>query len=80
MIFCLNLHDEPFQRIKSGLKDVEMRLSTLERKKIKLGDIIEFTNRDNKEVIKVKVIGLSSFPSFKELFEAYPKNRLGYLG
>ena len=79
MNYKMNLHCRPYQRIDSGLKVVEMRLNTPERKKIKVGDTIEFTNRDTNEVLKVEVINLKSFPTFKELYEAYPKEKLGYL-
>ena len=78
-IFDLNLSPSPFSKIKRGLKEIEMRLATPARKEIKIGDHIRFTRNDTGESISVEVISLKEFPSFKELYEFYPKNKLGYL-
>ena len=74
----LNLHPEPFAQIKSGLKVIEMRLFDERRKDIKVGDIIEFTNRETSETLACEVISLKRFQDFKELYAFYPKNMLGY--
>lgn len=74
----LNLHPEPFASIKSGHKDIEMRLYDERRRKIKVGDEIEFTNRETNEKLLCKVIDLHRFKSFDELYQAFPKTRLGY--
>ena len=74
----LNLHPEPFEAIKSGLKDIEMRLYDERRRNIKIGDEIEFTNRETNETLLVDVIDLHKFSSFDELYKAFPKSRLGY--
>ena len=74
----LNLHPEPFEAIKSGLKDIEMRLYDERRRNIKIGDEIEFTNRETNETLLVDVIDLHKFASFDELYKAFPKSRLGY--
>lgn len=78
MIHELNLHPGPFASIKGGKKDIEMRLNEEKRKVIKVGDYIRFTNNENGETILCKVISLSAFPSFKELYDHFPKSRLGY--
>jgi len=63
---------EPFENIKKGLKKMEIRLFDEKRQKIKIGDIIKTINRKNSsEVLFTKVIGLSRFPSFEELFEVF---------
>lgn len=78
MLHVLNLHPEPFKAIKSGLKDIEMRLYDERRRNIKVDDEIEFVSRENGEKLYAKVIALHLFPSFNELYKAFPKSRLGY--
>ena len=78
MTYKMNLHPEPFELIKRGIKDVEMRLYDERRKPIKIGDLIEFTNRITGERLLVKVINLQKYASFVELYKAFSKERLGY--
>lgn len=64
----MKLKTSPFNMIKNGQKTIELRLFDEKRELIHLGDVIEFSeleNLDNK--IRVKVVGLSRFPSFEEL-------------
>ena len=58
MIHQMKLKNDPFERIKSGKKTIEIRLYDEKRRKIKENDYIEFTNLEDGEVIKVKVIKL----------------------
>ena len=74
----MNLQDIPFQLLKSGKKDVEMRINKNNRDKIKTDDFIVFTNQKNGEKLTVKVISVSKFETFDELYAFYPKERLGY--
>ena len=74
----LHLHDGPFNLIKSGTKTIEMRLWDEKRKIIKVGDIIEFTNRSTKEKIKAKVKALYNYSNFDELYKHFDKISLGY--
>ena len=74
----MNLHPEPFELIKNGLKDVEMRLYDDRRKPIKIGDHIEFTNNKTGEKLLCEVVNLLTFATFVELYKHYPKSRLGY--
>ena len=76
--YYMDLCPTPFSLIKKGLKVVEMRLYKGDRKEIKSDDIIVFTNEENGEKLKVKVLSVSRFPSFKELYENYDKSMLGY--
>lgn len=74
----LRLHDEPFELIKKGTKTIEMRLYDEKRRLIKENDIIEFTNRITGEKIKTKVIKLHLFNSFRELYNNFDNESLGY--
>ena len=77
-IYEMNLHNEPFSLILSEKKTVEMRLNKNGRENISKGDTIVFTNQSG-DKLEVLVVNIFKFPSFKELYNSYPKERLGYL-
>ena len=79
MVHYLRLNKEPFDLIKSGAKTIEMRLYDEKRQQIKVGDNIVFSLRENEEVkISTKVVSLSIFKSFEELYSNFDKRVLGY--
>lgn len=65
----MHLATEPFEKILSGQKTIEVRLNDEKRKLLKVDDIIEFENDDG-EVIPCKIIKLSYFKSFADLFSS----------
>ena len=70
MIHQMKLNDDPFERIKNGTKTIEFRLYDEKRRKVKIGDKIEFSKLpDLQEKILVDVLDLYTEPSFEELFE-----------
>ena len=75
----MNLQHSPFNAIKEGRKDIEMRLYDERRKNIAIGDVINFTNLENGEKMSVRVINLYRFNNFEELYDSFDKSRLGYL-
>lgn len=79
MVHYLNLHDDPFKLIKSGFKNVEMRLNDERRKCIAVGDVLVFTNVLTNEKITCKVTKLNLFKNFEELYQNYSKEEIGYL-
>ena len=79
MIYEMNLHPSPFELIKSGRKDIEMRLNDDRRKGMKIGDHILFTNNETKEKLEVEIVNLYHYNDFNELYSHFPKERLGYL-
>ncbi len=78
MTHNMKLHLQPFEMIKNGEKIYELRLYDEKRRQINLGDKIIFTNKNGEE-LKVKVVGLHKFSSFKELYQALPLEKCGYL-
>lgn len=65
----LQLATVPFNAITSGQKVIESRLYDDKRQLIKIGDIIEFTNRESPDQkVSVKVIGLLMYETFHDLF------------
>lgn len=70
MLYQMKLLERPFDNIKNGTKTVEFRLYDEKRRKIKIGDKIEFSKLPElKEKIVVEVLDLYQEKSFKELFE-----------
>lgn len=74
----MKLRNDPFNLIKSGTKTIELRLNDLKRQKIKVGDLIEFTNRVTDEKMLVRVIDLIKFNSFSDLYKNFSKVSMGY--
>jgi 8-oxo-dGTP diphosphatase len=81
---CPNLHKmrlkaEPFEKIKSGSKTIELRLNDEKRQSVKVGDYIEFSMTGNaSQKILTLVTALHRFSTFKELYAELPKEKLGY--
>lgn len=75
----MKLFKEPFFRIKERRKIIEVRLFDEKRQKVSIGDEIEFSLIDNpEEKISVKVIGLSTFRSFKDLYSSFHYSLFGH--
>lgn len=66
----MGLQSKYFDYIKNGTKRIELRLFDEKRQRIKIGDIIEFTNPDD-ETLVVRVVGLIRYGSFEDLFKDY---------
>lgn len=67
----MRLHEEPFNKIKAGLKDIEYRVNDEKRRQIEIGDTIIFYKRpEEKEKIEVKVIDLKYYKDLLEMFTA----------
>ncbi len=74
----MKLKPHPYDLIKIGCKDIEMRLNDDKRQTIEIGDIIAFTNTESYETIRVIVLNKHLFNNFSELYNAFDKSRLGY--
>lgn len=70
MLHKMKLLEKPFENIKNGTKTVEFRLYDEKRRKIQIGDKIEFSKLPElEEKIMVEVLDLYQTRTFKELFE-----------
>ena len=78
MIHNMKLKEAPFEAIAKGTKTIEMRLYDEKRRKVNVGDIIEFTNMVSGEKIDVQVVTLHIYPSFEDLYNKFDKVSLGY--
>jgi ASC-1-like (ASCH) protein len=74
----MNLYKEPFFRIKSGKKLIEVRLNDPKRQKISIGDKVEFSLLGSDEKILVKVIEISKFDSFENLYSNFDYKMFGH--
>lgn len=73
MIHKMGLYGEYFQSIIEGRKKVEVRLNDEKRRKIKVGDTIEFIKVPQQdETLKVQVTGVIKYDTFKEMYEDIP--------
>ena len=80
MLHEMMLREQPFRKIVSGYKTIELRLLDEKRQKLKEGDQIRFINQDApRESICVSVKKLHAFSDFAELYRALPLERCGYL-
>ena len=74
----MNLWNDSFLSIKSGIKTIEMRLNDEKRSLLRAGDTIIFTNATTKEEMTVKVIKTIVYKDFFELYKHYNKLEIGY--
>jgi ASC-1-like (ASCH) protein len=76
---AMKLQREHFDHIADGSKIIEMRLYDEKRRKIRVGDTIEFTASDREEdTLRVRVQGLYVYPGFDELVEEFTPTELGF--
>lgn len=69
MIHKMKLNEGPFERIKNGTKTIEFRLYDEKRRKVKVGDKIEFSKLpDLQEKILVDVLDIYRDETFEMLF------------
>ena len=74
----MKLRPEPFGKIKSGAKTIELRLYDEKRQKIRVGDVIIFTSTESGEEILATVKKLHRFDSFEALYKNLPLLKCGY--
>ena len=69
----MGLYKEYFNSIHEGKKTVEVRLNDERRRKIEVGDLIEFVDINNpSEKLKVNVTALRKYKTFKEMYNDIP--------
>jgi ASC-1-like (ASCH) protein len=73
MVHQMGLYGEYFNSIKDGKKMVEVRLNDDKRRRIKVGDTIEFIAvPENNETLRVQVAELRKYSTFKDMYEDIP--------
>ncbi len=75
----MKLNERPFELVKSGKKNIEIRLFDEKRQRLKIGDTIIFSKlQELKEMVSVKITGLLHYAIFQELVNALPMSDFGY--
>ena len=74
----MSLQHEPFVKIKTKTKTIEMRLFDEKRSKISVGDDIVFVDNSTKETNTCKVSNLFKYKDFDELYSNHDKISIGY--
>lgn len=76
-MFECHLDQDVFEVVKSGIKNVEVRVYDEKRRKMKIGDEIVFLKRPlEEEKIVTKITGLKTYKNFIELVKDYDIERL----
>lgn len=75
----MKLNKDPFDKMKSGKKIIEIRLYDDKRQQINIGDSIVFTKLpNNKETLTVEVVGLFRYPKIADLVSDFNMAYFGY--
>ena len=74
----MNLIKEPFDKIASGQKTIELRLYDEKRRAVGVGDVITFVCTEDSRQISTRVVALYVFDSFEELYRTMPLTSCGY--
>ena len=78
MLHKMRLEHKPFMQIKERTKTVEMRLNDEKRSKLRVGDVIEFTDLSDGAKMNCAVKNLFKYPSFYELYKNHGSQSIGY--
>lgn len=79
MVYEMKLKDDPFKKVLSGKKSVELRLFDEKRRSLDIGDVIIFTNLSrSEERLAVRITALYRYACFEDLFSEILPERCGY--
>jgi ASC-1-like (ASCH) protein len=77
----MSLFGYAFDLVNLGKKTIEVRLNDEKRRRLLVDDIITFTNLDRKnETLKVKILELFPFPSFRDMYKNISFEDIGRAG
>ncbi len=77
-VHAMTLCPAPFAKIEAGEKTFEIRLNDEKRRAVKVGDTIEFTERESGKKMRVIVESLQKFATYEDLLRALPLSSCGY--
>jgi ASC-1-like (ASCH) protein len=79
MRHIMRLFPEPFAKMQSGQKTIELRLNDEKRQQIRVGDEILFCHmEDAAQTLLTRVIRLYHFQTFDALYRSLPLLQCGY--
>lgn len=79
MVHEMKLRNDPFQKIQTGKKTIELRLFDEKRRKIGKEDLIIFTSIESGRKILTKVVGLKRASCFEKLFDKVSLSNCGFI-
>lgn len=74
----MHLNASPFEKIKEGSKSIELRLYDEKRRKVKVGDEVEFTKISSGEKLLTRVMNIFVFATSEQLYANLPLDKCGY--
>lgn len=81
MMYRMKLLEKPFEQIKKGEKQIEVRCFDEKRRNIKAGDTILFSKLpQEKEQLETTVTALYPYSTFQALYSAFPPKEFGCPG
>ncbi len=78
IVHKMHLKSDPFEKIKMGIKTIELRVFDEKRQKLKIFDDIIFKCDDTNEELGTTIVGLYIFPNFESLYAKLPLLKCGY--
>lgn len=73
----IHLHEDVFEIVKNGTKDIEVRINDEKRRKLHIGDTLIFLKRPlEDEQIKATVTNLEYYTNFEELINHCEMKRI----
>ncbi len=73
----IHLHEDVFEIVKNGTKDIEVRINDEKRRKLHIGDTLIFLKRPlEDEQIKATVTNLEYYANFEELINQCEMKRI----
>ncbi|MGL4337870.1 MAG: ASCH domain-containing protein [Turicibacter sp.] len=80
MNHIMTLFQEPFDKIQTGQKNIEVRLNDDKRQQVKIGDTITFYRLPDQQVaITVEVQAKYPYQTFEQLYAAFDFSEFGCL-
>lgn len=75
----MSLYSEAFDKVRNGRAELEARLFDPKRRRVRIGDTIVFGKLPEKrKKVSVKVLGISRFNSFRDMFSNLDSQKFGH--
>ncbi len=78
MTHHMHLNTSPFEKIQTGHKDIELRVNDEKRRKLHVGDEIEFEERGSSRRFVAAIVALRVAPTFGDLLTQLDLTRCGW--
>ena len=76
--YHIGIHEFSFNKIKNGSRKVAVSILDKQAQQLKIGDVLEVSNKKTGEKLSRKVKGVAVFDNFQDLVETLTPQALGY--